>query len=123
MSISKPAPFQTVLALLARRENQLEQDVASAQVRSDAAGHEVTDRKDEANERSLAVVGSAEIERDLAELREIALARERITAGSYGECVDCGEAIDPRRLQAQPTAIRCIACQGRAEQRLADKTA
>jgi len=122
VSISTSAPFQTVLALLAQRTNKLRQDVASAQVLSDAAAHEVTDRKDEANERSLAVVGSAEVERDLAELREIALARERIAAGTYGQCLDCGEAIDPRRLKAQPTAIRCIACQGRAEQRLPDKT-
>lgn len=52
--------------------------VAAAQARGDDGLHDVTDRKDEANEHLLAVIGGAEVERDLAELREIALARERI---------------------------------------------
>ncbi len=33
------------------------------------------------------------------------------------ECVDCGEPIEPKRLQANPTAVRCIACQTILEQR------
>ena len=81
----------------------------------DAGEAEVNDRKDQADAASRAVIGSAEVERDLAELREIAGARERIAAGHYGECVACGTAIDQRRLQAQPAASRCIACQSEAE--------
>lgn len=35
----------------------------------------------------------------------------RIESGDYGFCVDCDEAIDERRLSADPTAQRCIRCQ------------
>ena len=34
---------------------------------------------------------------------------------SYGICNDCGSPIDPRRLVAQPTALRCRECQVVAE--------
>ena len=53
----------------------------------------------------------AEQERDIEELREIETANERIAAGTYGECMDCGVDIPVDRLRAQPTAKRCIACQ------------
>jgi DnaK suppressor protein len=43
-------------------------------------------------------------------------ALSRIEAGEYGECLGCGEEIDPRRLEAQPEAPFCIECQGRREQ-------
>ena len=38
-----------------------------------------------------------------------------IAAGRYGVCIDCGTAIDFKRLEAYPTAKRCIACQQRRE--------
>lgn len=38
-------------------------------------------------------------------------ALRRIADGDYGYCFTCGEPIDPRRLQADPTVTRCIACQ------------
>ena len=34
----------------------------------------------------------------------------RIDAGEWGDCTRCGNAIDPRRLAAQPEAALCIAC-------------
>lgn len=51
------------------------------------------------------------LHRAVAELREIDAAFERMDEGSYGQCVDCGLAIDYRRLEASPTARRCLACQ------------
>ena len=107
--------LQNVLQLLEQRANQLEQEVAAAQARSSDDPNDVTDRKDEANQRELAEIGNAEVERDLAELREIALARQRIADGSYGRCADCGVDIDPRRVLAQPAAARCTRCQAEAE--------
>jgi RNA polymerase-binding transcription factor DksA len=46
----------------------------------------------------------------LVEIRQIGLALQRITEGSYGICSQCGERIAPKRLKALPTATRCIAC-------------
>jgi|SRR5208282_2102353 len=48
----------------------------------------------------------------LQEIRQIREALQRIGQGSYGVCAQCGEAIDPRRLRALPTATRCISCAG-----------
>lgn len=33
-----------------------------------------------------------------------------INSGKYGKCDNCGKVIDEKRLQAMPTATRCIAC-------------
>jgi RNA polymerase-binding transcription factor DksA len=46
-------------------------------------------------------------ERDLAEV-DAALAR--VEAGTYGRCERCGVPISPARLDARPTARRCITC-------------
>lgn len=43
-------------------------------------------------------------------LRRIEAALRRCDDGSYGYCLDCGEAIDPRRLELNPAATLCIAC-------------
>ena len=107
--------LENVDQLLEQRAKQLEQEVAAVQARGSDDPNEVTDRKDEASQRVLAEIGNAEAERDLAELREISLARQRIAANSYGRCVDCGIDIDPRRLLAQPAAARCTRCQTEAE--------
>ena len=42
-------------------------------------------------------------------LSEAALGR--LDSKDYGVCVDCGEAISGRRLEAIPWAVRCIGCQ------------
>ena len=41
---------------------------------------------------------------------------QRVADGSYGLCVDCGDAIATARLHANPVALRCVACQDKAEQ-------
>lgn len=43
-------------------------------------------------------------------LRRIEAALRRCDEGSYGECQDCGELINPRRLALDPEASFCIAC-------------
>jgi RNA polymerase-binding transcription factor DksA len=42
-------------------------------------------------------------------LAEVDRALERVTAGTYGTCEVCGIAIPPERLEARPTASRCVA--------------
>jgi len=49
-------------------------------------------------------------------LRLIAEALERLQDGSFGECVNCGQEIQPKRLEAIPWARYCIKCQELQEQ-------
>ena len=44
-------------------------------------------------------------------------AREALAAGTYGLCVDCGEAIPEARLRMVPDATRCVSCQGASSRR------
>lgn len=60
-------------------------------------------------------ITDAEIIRDIGEVRDIAAAENRIAAGQYGLCTDCGMAIRYKRLDAYPTAKRCFTCQVRRE--------
>ena len=59
----------------------------------------------------------ATVTRDVGELAEVDVALARIAEGSYGTCSDCGEPIGWPRLNAQPTAERCIVCQQKLEVR------
>ncbi len=49
------------------------------------------------------------------EMRALQSALDRIEEGTYGQCEECSENIDPRRLEAQPTSRLCIACANRRE--------
>ena len=51
-----------------------------------------------------------------AMLRSIELALKRLDSGDYGTCCDCDEPINPKRLEFDPTALRCIDCASKSEQ-------
>ena len=48
-------------------------------------------------------------------LQDIEDALERIEAGTYGTCDDCGQPIPERRLRAIPYTVVCIACEEERE--------
>jgi DnaK suppressor protein len=54
----------------------------------------------------------ARAERLRTRREQIASALHRLSNGTYGECVRCGEPIAPRRLRARPEAPFCLACEG-----------
>jgi DnaK suppressor protein len=83
--------------------------------RDDIAIEKSADQMDEiqyASERDLAV---RNVDRDSALLRQVKAALGRIRDGSFGTCVDCESAINPKRLAAVPWASRCIQCQDAAD--------
>jgi DnaK suppressor protein len=49
------------------------------------------------------------------QLSLVRLALERLENGSYGECLDCGEVIASKRLEAVPWTPYCIRCQEKLE--------
>ena len=45
-----------------------------------------------------------------AHLAGVSAAIERVDAGTYGSCETCGHPIPAGRLEARPTARRCVGC-------------
>jgi RNA polymerase-binding transcription factor DksA len=48
-----------------------------------------------------------------AHLAEIDAALDRLAEGGYGVCVTCGRPIPEERLEARPSADRCVDCASR----------
>ena len=55
-------------------------------------------------------------ERQLLQMVDAAL--NRIREGTFGQCISCGEEINPKRLEAVPWTRHCIACQEKLERGL-----
>lgn len=52
-------------------------------------------------------------ERQLLQMVDAAL--NRIREGTFGECISCGNEINPKRLDAVPWTRHCIECQEKLE--------
>lgn len=61
---------------------------------------------DLADDETLAGIDEV-LQREAAQVRA---AIARLDQGRYGACTSCGQPIDARRLEALPTATRCIEC-------------
>ena len=61
-----------------------------------------------ASERDLAIQNA---DRETTLLREVKAALQRIRDGSFGTCIQCEWAVNPKRLAAVPWAPLCIECQ------------
>jgi len=55
------------------------------------------------------------LEHQLAQIED---AMRRLETGQYGICQDCGNPIEPARLEAMPEAIYCLACKSKRERSL-----
>lgn len=55
--------------------------------------------------------------REILYIKKIDEAIKRIEEGSFGECEECGEDIELRRLEARPTATLCVSCKEEQEKR------
>ena len=77
---------------------------------------QVHDAEDESLADLLADVGLAEVAAEQEQARDIDGALMRLVAQTFGSCTNCGEPIGRDRLEAYPTAKRCLPCQ-RSEER------
>jgi DnaK suppressor protein len=101
---------------LRERAVQLRAEIRQTLERSTQETHvriaeQARDIEDDSFSNLIVDVNLAEIERDAVELRRIDGALTRLTASTYGQCVDCGEPIPLARLEAEPTASRDVKCQ------------
>ena len=58
---------------------------------------------------NVAVVTALETEAK-TELAAINAALQRLAAGTYGDCITCGEPISVERLKARPASLECVDC-------------
>ena len=107
--------------LLARREAELRAVLGDGDELQapEAQAREVVDFKDMAVEETQAVVDEAKAEQASEELELVVAARRRLADQTYGECLDCGEPVDVRRLFAMPGTRYCASCQQIHEHELA----
>jgi RNA polymerase-binding protein DksA len=101
---------------LKARDQELRAAIHAALVNNeDKTYSEVAGRVLDAAEQSVADLFADDkiiaIEKEVAEQADVVAALARITDGTYGTCIDCGDDIGVKRLEAWPTAKRCIRCQ------------
>jgi DnaK suppressor protein len=92
-----------------------ELDNSGEQHRIDLLNSEPGDVGDESLADALADFNMERLNRHIQGLRDIEAALQRIKSGEYGVCIECGDDIGFTRLQAYPTAKRCIVCQEKRE--------
>lgn len=122
-ALTKPEKEQLAAALAARKKRLLDEiRRALARTKNEryadllAGG---SDAGDESVADLLSDVAHAEVGRDIAEVRDINAAQARMASGRYGVCIDCGASVGYKRLQAYPSAKRCLHCQEQRERRRA----
>ena len=125
LDIPGEALIHELRAMLEGREQELrrmiaeEHERATVELISDLEGV-VGDEADQAFAKTRAGVETELLDRHLRELDALETARERISAGTFGVCPDCGVPIAPARLRANPAALRCTECQSRHEKVFAE---
>ena len=114
MTPSKAATDAAAAEALAAREAHVRGQLArieDASARTTAGGigfgKRVGDGTPIAVERMTDVAAHTGLQRELA---QIATARAALSAGTYGPCEACGDAIAPARLEARPASTRCVRC-------------
>jgi DnaK suppressor protein len=104
--------------LLERREGlfrQVTEAEMSSRERDLEATQDPADMAANAYTKELLISMSANDRRLLALIDE---ALNRIEAGGFGECVNCGEPVQEKRLEAVPWARFCLKCQDLQERGL-----
>ncbi len=78
------------------------------------------DRYDEVDQATTDIEQSMRMRlcnREILYLKKVDEALRRIEEGTFGECEECGEDIEVRRLEARPTATLCVSCKEEQERR------
>lgn len=104
--------LEATLKELSREDHDLRHQLASDEV---ATEHAVVDGAEGALsvETNLEVI--TQIQHERQEMDAILAALDRIAAGEYGLCTECGAPIGQARLDIVPEASHCIDCQEAAE--------
>src|SRR5476649_2452904 len=83
-------------------------------------GVNMDDRYDELDQATTDIEQSMRMRlcnREVLYIKKVDEALKRIEDGTFGECEECGEDIELKRLEARPTATLCVTCKEDQERR------
>ncbi|APR83822.1 C4-type zinc finger protein, DksA/TraR family protein [Minicystis rosea] len=109
------AQVEELRAMLEERRAQLLESIDARREQERDTGREVGDEMDEANTEGVTAMTSKLLERDVALLREIEHALEKMAHNTYGACEGTGEPIGYARLKLRPWARFSVAHQEEME--------
>jgi DnaK suppressor protein len=102
---------------LARLEEEMREVAARRDLRDGErsdAHHHPAEAATDAEERERALRSQLEAQRRQETARR---AKQALSDGTYGVCVECGAEIPAARLRIRPDAERCVPCQTVADRR------
>lgn len=110
---------QALAATLRERLAAVEQEIQARQQGLNSAEQALAIREQDGND-ALQLASEREVQEAVegieeTELRALRAALARVQEPDYGQCTDCGKAIPYGRLQVEPQALRCVACETRHE--------
>lgn len=124
-SALKPAELQSYRELLERLRDRIHGDVS--QMTDETLGNTAdnagnlskvpTHQADEGTDVFDQEFDLSMIENDQETLHQIEEALDRVDAGTYGACLECGKPVAKPRLQALPYTRTCIECARALESR------
>jgi DnaK suppressor protein len=114
--VMSPSPTVAVLVDLNRRRDELVAQIARLNAPREEGmaaigfGKRAGDFTAIATEQEERAVTAEQLDLQLSVVNR---AIAKVTEGTYGRCDDCGNPIEGARLEALPTATRCLSCQSR----------
>jgi DnaK suppressor protein len=98
--------------LLRGQRDELQGRLARAKQHSAGTGRaEAKDEGDRATASIASEMSAAQQAKAQSLMRALNAALERFNAGTFGECLNCGQEIELKRLEAIPWARYCLTCQ------------
>lgn len=94
------------------KETSIEKSYQDYTGEASTYSYHMADQGTDAEEREKAFLFASREGRYLTYLEK---ALERIKAGTYGLCTECGQPIAKARLEAVPTAQKCIECKSKED--------
>jgi DnaK suppressor protein len=112
---------EVLKAMLEERRRLIHDKLRTLRETLPAEAREVTDTEEQSVNDFVRDVELALIEMTSQTLVHIDQALQRVEAGTYGACAQCGAEIAEARLKAVPFATLCRACQEAQESRQAEE--
>jgi len=107
---AKNNELENVKKKLLERKSQLETAIRRLS-KERVSDDQVQDPGDQAVSSTMESLQVSLQDAEVGEYNSIMDTLAKIDAGTYGVCIDCGNAISEKRLNSYPNASRCVACQ------------